>query len=186
MIDWTKPIELVDGTPAYYNGNSQAREGYHLVDIPSKPYTDLKHIVRVYTNEGVHDFGELPNIRNKELKMIDKSKPVQVNGKDAKIIHTFDNGNLAVVVEGMPTVYTFNKFGVVISGGRTGTALINTVEREEEFYNLYKREKPVPHLTLASARTGRSDGRGRFADFSGTIKVVWEDNKLVSVEIVDA
>lgn len=180
MIDWNKPIELEDGTPVTLKSRNS---GFANVYVPLKHRNVFNLDFRSYDiNTGKHsDYGVI-GVRNKEMKMIDKNKPVTAGGVDAKIIHTFDcTGNLVVVIDGSTQVHNFRPDGYPVAEG--GLILTNKVERREMFYNIYVHTgRTFGHNTFEAARRSLSSASSHQEVF--TVKRIHEDGALVSTEIV--
>ena len=117
-----------------------------------------------------------------EIKMLDLNKPLVVNGKDAKVVHTFPSGKLAVVVEGYGEIQHFDADGTRPFGGM---ALVNKVVETFRFLNVNPESgRNVYHPTLEGAVAGRSNlslsGVGGFR-----VKQTLIDGKVVKSELVD-
>lgn len=184
MIDITKPLELEDGTPAYFVKISSF-DTLH-VEIPNKPHLSRDKIY-IFSRRGEPIYTpKLGQLRNKVMpaRKFDTTKPVVYGDKDAKIIHTFDNGNIAVVVDGDTKVHTFDSQGHPEREG--GLMLTNKVQRTERYVNVYPNAygyndgNCVIHSTLTYAQQkGTMLGNGNFR-----VKQVLEDDKVVSTEII--
>lgn len=176
MINWDKPIELTDGTPATVV--SVYSDGDVLINIASKPYhsgcTEY-----VFRSNGRHAYGRDFVIRNKEIKMIDKKKPVQCGNQDAKIVHTFDNGNMVVVVDGSTQVHNFTPDGTPVDG--RGLILTNKVERIERWlaFNTTTHTSGIyPILETAIRYKGSNPN-------VGITKIILENGVIVQTEIIN-
>lgn len=188
MIDWSKPIECMDGTPAalvLIYPNASSTDAYAIVDIPSKPYAKNTSTEYVFNQDGMHTYGKGFQLRNKEMKMIDVNKPVLVGTSEAKIVHTFADGRMAVVMANNPNVLTFDKDGFLRGVGE----LANKVDRIEKFINVYPDNYGAGTVNQKTSFQDALGGRGvvarRSCDRAFTVKQTFEDGKLISTEIVD-
>lgn len=108
-VDWTKPIELVDGTPARFSYIDS--EGDIAVNIDGIE----DGLARIYTTAGKHYYGKLPDIRN-----VADTKSAPINFQipknrwaaemacaevNAAIGHTY--WSVPEVKMGNPTIYCF-------------------------------------------------------------------------------
>ena len=123
--------------------------------------------------------------------MVDFTKALTVGNKDAKIIHTFDNGNIAVVVDGRQSIYTYDNRGRYLSGDQYGLGAVtlkNKVEVTTRYVNVYPEgtamgSKIYMYNTAEGAKSGLGGSRERGTGF--TVKQTLHDGKVVSTEIVD-
>lgn len=183
MIDINLPLELEDGTPVVFK--KIARNGHLVVDIPSMPYDIRKHTERVFYEDGTHVFIDNPEgiklkLRNAAMKLVDVNKPVIVGGKEAKIIHIFDNGNLAVIVDGWAEVQNYNQYGQ--HNGEGCIILRNVAEQTTSFYCIWNDiglGSPYPTKEAAEAHRANS-----VSNYAGTLKLTLVDGVATSAEIV--
>jgi hypothetical protein len=120
-----------------------------------------------------------------ETKMLDLNKPLAVNGKDAKVVHTFPSGKLAVVVEGYGEIQHFDADGTRPFGG---VALVNKVVETVRYVNVYpggntRGGSTHTHTSLSAA----IDGIGQQRKTAGAVMVKQTliDGKVVKSELVD-
>lgn len=179
MIDITKPLELEDGRSCTFSrvARSDCFQGrgrdYYMVGIKGVPgYKAFNK------NTGKHVFHEYPNLRNKIMKVVDVNKPVTVGGKEAKIIHVFDNGNLAVVVDGWAEVQNYNQYGQ--ANGEGAIILVNAATVTEQWINVY----PAPCTCYTYRTKADADNARGKANPSFQVKQTLHDGVVVSSEVV--
>lgn len=195
-LDLTKPL-YVDGVPVFLVRQRAAntiefwqarwtKNGYiNVVRYDDYSYTDNTTFHRNKLTITASDSGRLKGtISNNpgEIKMLDLNKPLTVDGKDAKVIHTFPNGKLAVLVEGYGEIQHFDSDGVA---GWGNPALVNKVVKTFRFLNVNPESgRNVYHPTLEGAVTGRNHISLR--DVGGfRVKQTLIDGKVVKSELVD-
>lgn len=189
MIDITKPMRLVDGRKVYDVKNFDYER--YVLSIEGEKGRKL------YTKFGVHYYGDYPNLENYGVIMPDFNKPLVVNDKDAKIIHTFDNGNMAVIIEGEDRVYTFEPSGQCITYSYGNYQLENKAVETVRFLNIDTSNATsdsrwgaftgshFQHPTFESADQGRRCNGNLDKDYSGFIvKQTLIGAKVVKNEIV--
>jgi hypothetical protein len=175
-----------DGSMGYVNVSTQTYSGIH------SQHDNTTFYRRTKTNDGTQRkiIGTISNNPG-EIKMLDLNKPLVVNGKDAKVIHKFDSGKLAVVVDGYGEVQHFNADG---TRGFGGPPLKNKVVETFRFVNVRPAEAGTSpnnenntafyHKTLAAAVSGRSDYA--LAQVGGfRVKQTLIDGKVVKSELID-
>jgi|ERR1041384_450528 hypothetical protein len=129
-----------------------------------------------------------PNFNKKEdtNMALDLNKPLTVNGHEAKLLHKFDNGNLAVVVDGYSEVQNFDSKGRRI--GDSVQILKNKVVEEVQYVNIYPGQSDnvqaaaFIYKSLAMARSRFSGSRDDGSGF--TLKRVIRDGVIVSNEVI--
>lgn len=184
MIDTNLPLELEDGTPVIFNNKDEHRI---YVTIPSMPYTKCNFTDRIFFLNGIHEFINDTNgikfkLRNKIMKLVDVNKPVTVGGKEAKIVHQFDNGNLAVVVDGWSEVQNYNQYGQ--ANGEGCVVLHNVAEQIVRFYCIWN-DPPILIGSGYKTKEDAEDRRGNAPDrYAGTLKLTLVDGIATSAEIV--
>ncbi len=177
MIDVTKPLELEDGTPVKYHRDSTRYAGFIMVGIEG--VNGSKAFNR---NNGLHLYAEYQNLRNVVMKLVDVNKPVTVGGKEAKIVHQFDNGNLAVVVDGWSEVQNYNQYGQ--ANGEGCVVLRNLAEQTVRFLTLWNDTANIVGSVYKS-KEDAEDRRGNAPDrYAGTLKLTLVDGIATWAEIV--
>lgn len=178
MIDINLPLELEDGTPVTY-----------IRDHIARPENKPTHLVKIdgvignkmYWPDGRHYYKQHKNLRNKIMKVVDVNKPVTVGGKEAKIVHQFDNGNLAVVVDGWSEVQNYNKYGQ--SNGEGCVVLVNAVQITERWVNVYPLLNQVYlHSSPIDAEKSYQNATGKVGAFR--VKQTLHDGVVVNTEVV--
>lgn len=157
-INWNEPIELEDGSPAtFFN----------------------------FIGNGRHIYNDIPNVRNKIMPALDSTKLLQVNGKEAKIIHTFNNGNLAVVADGSEVVYTFRPDGTPLLEG--GYRLLNRIEETFRFVivcpEAYGSACRYIHKTIEASDTTWKIGN-KYDNGAFRVKQTLHDGVVVKTELI--
>jgi len=206
-IDVTKPLYL-DGERVYLVGpecrdSGETAESFWArqwefggyINVSKYPYSGAyrnqpdnssyyKATSKFYKNDKLQ--GTLSN-SPKDNDMVDFTKALTVGNKDAKIIHTFDNGNIAVVVDGRQSIYTYDNRGRYLSGDQYGLGAVtlkNKVEVTTRYLNVYPDNYSVykyGSVSQANAGLGQSRERG----YGFMVKQTLHDGKVVSTEIVN-
>ena len=115
--------------------------------------------------------------------MLDLNKPLTVNGKDAKVIHTFDNGNLAVIVDGETDVMTFRNDGEPTGRTNYAKVLKNKVVETTRYINVYPGDTYTTRGTTYNYETQQSVSK-TYANDGFCVKQTLIDGKVVKNEIV--
>jgi len=210
-IDVTKPLYL-DGERVYLVGNGTRHTGESNEDFWARMWLKPDGYINVsklkyngpnsqgagstfYRENGrVCTISQLKGTLSnspKDNDMVDFTKALTVGNKDAKIIHTFDNGNIAVVVDGRQSIYTYDNRGRYLSGDQYGLGAVtlkNKVEVTTRYVNVYPEgtamgSKIYMYNTAEGAKSGLGGSRERGTGF--TVKQTLHDGKVVSTEIVD-
>ena len=206
-IDVTKPLYL-DGERVYLVGNGTRHTGESNEDFWARMWLKPDGYINVsklkyngpnsqgagstfYRENGrVCTISQLKGTLSnspKDNDMVDFTKALTVGNKDAKIIHTFDNGNIAVVVDGRQSIYTYDNRGRYLSGDQYGLGAVtlkNKVEVTTRYLNVYPDNYSVykyGSVSQANAGLGQSRERG----YGFMVKQTLHDGKVVSTEIVD-
>lgn len=202
-LDLTKPL-YVDGVRVYlttshdrddvafwqrmwdidsgYINVSKYRNRLDQVDNSTFMRKTLKHQVATGAIQGT--ISNNPG----EIKMLDLNKPLVVNGKDAKVVHKFDNGNLAVIVDGYGEVQNYTSDGKTRGGTYGGQMLVNKVVETVRFVNVYPGRNTRGGSThIHDDLSAALDGIGQQRKTAGAVMVKQTliDGKVVKSELVD-
>lgn len=187
-IDWTKPIEFLDGTPTSLNERQYFAKGKALHCVTGRDGHSAWH----YRDDGTHAYGTKEPIRNvpEVAPKLDLSKPVQTrDGRSVRLITT-DGGSGTFPVIGLiagaevPQAWrpTGHFFGLDSDGGSCFD-LVNVPPVRSVGYRTISAESGVRlggwHCsTLEEAQ--RLSGVG---NWDGVLAVTVEDGKVVAVEL---
>jgi hypothetical protein len=185
LVDLNKPL-YVDGKRVY-PVTLLTNAGTWPKMYGDRPYVNIYTQDRhptFYTDTGENQTNpNSPRLSNdpnygKVTNMLDLNKPITVNGKDAKIIHTFPSGVLAVVVEGYGEVQHFNSDGSR-TGALFGSELKNKPVETVRYVNVY------PEASGGAQVSIYRDRRPVFTETNGVqIKQTLIDGKVVKNEII--
>jgi len=180
MIDFTKPLETVDGTPV----TSLRSEGpnYNVVQIEGVGQF-------IYRENGKHVFGRRPDIRNvAAVVTLDTSRPLQTrSGTPVKLEGTLPDGRLVITVPGAwgiaptPRIVAADgrAFGGPVSVEHADDIINVPAVRKTEVLNIYA-DGSVGQTVHASIDAAR--GRSKY----GKVRVGYLFRELVDGKIVDA
>lgn len=123
----------------------------------------------------------------------DPTKPVQTrNGKKARILATNRISNefpiVALVTESpdREAVRVFSSEGRYVDKFDSGLDLVNIPERTELFVNVYNKGQGRAHIGAVYRLLEAARAASIYPDYDhkGTIRLVYEDDKLISVGLV--
>ncbi|WJY17649.1 hypothetical protein QQS45_08305 [Alteriqipengyuania flavescens] len=196
-IDWTKPLELTDGTPVKLDpghlNNPDSRGDYYLVRSDGLGFTEGQTRgagdVLIAQPDGTEWFhGGPQRVRNTAVPTFDPTKPVQTrDGRKARILSTEGPGEKPLVVAlqrtdraGEVLVSRYADGHVSRAGREMPHDLINVPERTHAYRSIQ------PDGALGPKALSKLAAQGSHAmPYTGPVlKLTFEDGRPVAAEIV--
>ncbi|MET0375937.1 MAG: hypothetical protein ABW128_16985 [Rhizorhabdus sp.] len=196
-IDWTKPIELDDGTPLVMIDGEEPNEhtiGVQLTGSAASPHPAFP--IEGSRGSARRDTGLLLSnskfhVRNRIMKLIDVTKPLGYSKVDSVPFITMTSEGHILVGRGANGVGSsvewaiFTKEGKFVrssNGQGSGLTLRNISKEEVFFYRISNVSNPQGRILPGLFETSQ-EARGSHPDRQ-VLRTVVEDGKIISVEIV--
>jgi len=201
LIDWSKPIETIDGYPVTYKGPVSGTDRFK-VEIPSGTPTltgePRKTLAggQEYSADGTHFYGHDQNIRNvPAVPAFDPTKPVETrDGRKARILCTDKKGAKKYPVvaliedeDGDEDEATYTPEGHFFDDGSEDPRdLVNVAPKDERFFVLYVHPEAGDHNHLPVHEVSKGDWRLATEPGRLGLKVIFQDGSPVSAELTPA
>lgn len=138
-IDWTKPIEYIDGTPAFISTEQQYAAKHGLKAVSPRGDTGPSWRGNFYGDDGKHWHGRFMAIRNvaEVTSTLDFTKTIATrDGQQVRILTTTDGSSAYPVVgfigdEAIPCGWTLDGRAEIDWSGEHHEDLVNVEEVEE-------------------------------------------------------
>ncbi|MBF7012514.1 hypothetical protein QUC32_22975 [Novosphingobium resinovorum] len=186
-IDWTKPIEYVDGTPAFVAIEQKYARQNDLVSVSPRGVKESAYSGNHYDDAGNHAYGNFMAIRNvaEAAPVLDFTKPLSTrDGRPVSLLTTEGRGSYSVLgyVGDNDSLYAWTAAGKYLS--HTAAPL------DSDLVNVEPIEEPdVVHASIYRCGTVNkwdAESAGRFPSEEGrsTVKITFPKAGKPTVEVL--